>query len=51
VTPNFSSVASGVTYKNYWEVPMPDPLSVFLLERFRDIAPDSMKVMHRDEML
>lgn len=51
VTPNFPIVASGVTYKNYWEVPMPDPLSDFLLERFRDIAPDSMKVMHRDEMM
>jgi hypothetical protein len=40
---------TGLTYTNNWEVQEPDPLVEYMLTRFRDIAPDSMRVQHLDE--
>lgn len=43
---------SNLTYTNNWEVPFPDPWTDYLLKRFEDhIAPDCMKIMHRDDAL
>lgn len=42
---------TGLTYYNSWEVPEPDPYVDYLLERFKGIAPASMKTMHRDGSL
>jgi len=38
-----------VTYYNYWEIPETDPDTEYLLTRFLDIAPDSMRVERWDE--
>ena len=40
---------SDLIYTTNWEIPRPDPWADYLLTRFFDIAPDSMRVMHRDE--
>lgn len=41
----------GLTYSNLWEVPEPDPYVDYLLNRYKDISPGSMKVMHIDSSL
>jgi len=42
---------SNLLYTNSWEVPFPDPYIDFLLNRFRDIAPNCMKLMHIDDVI
>jgi hypothetical protein len=51
VTPNFTALGAGMMYRNYWEAPMPDPLSEYLLGRCdEDLSPDCMTTIHRDLM-
>jgi hypothetical protein len=42
---------TSLLYTNSWEVPFPDPYVDFLLNRFRDIAPNCMKLMHIDDVI
>jgi hypothetical protein len=42
---------TAVTYYNYWQVPVEDPDTEYLMTRFLDIAPDSMRVERYVETL
>lgn len=42
---------TGLSYTVNFEVPFPDPWTDYLIERFKYLAPNCMKTMHRDDTL